>query len=175
MLAHCPRAAMPAVLVLGALLALRWLELTLDERRGRWSRQWPSWGLHAKAALPRVPLQEDVGSSVLEKGHAGVKSWGVAAADGGTRHLAGGIVGWGVLKSVLWESPVQISIRRGKEVPRLQSRGLQLWFWWQDPSSSLFSPGPHKAELMGVRWKTACVAFWACAAAALGAAEDRLR
>ena len=105
MLAHCPRAAMPAVPVLGALLALRWLELTLDERRGRWSRRWPSWGLHAKAALPRVPLQEEVGSSVLEKGHAGVRSWGVAAADGGTRHLAGGIVGWGVLKSVLWESP----------------------------------------------------------------------
>ena len=43
-------------------------------------------------------------------------------------------------------------------MPRLQSRGLQLWFWWQDPSSSLFSPGPHKAELMGASMNTA----WLC-------------
>lgn len=62
-------------------------------------------------------------------------------------------------------------------MPQPQSTGLQLWFWRQDPSSSQFSPGPHKAELMGVRYgrKTACLAFWACTAAALGAAEDRLR
>ena len=79
--------------------------------------------------MPRLPcpkcLSRRMWEAVLEKGHAGVKSWGVAAADGGTRHLAGGIVGWGLLRSVLWENPAHISIRRGREVPWLQSTGLQ--------------------------------------------------